>query len=130
MNSNDVQQTPREFGTSAEQVAVAYLLRRGWRILDTNYHIRQGEIDIIGRDGDHLVFVEVKSSHHPGGWFPGDRIDETKRKHMQIAASHYISQHEIPAGGVRFDAILMTAVKGDEWKIEHIKDAFRVDSNG
>ncbi len=130
MNSNDVQQTPREFGTSAEQAAVAYLKRKGWRILETNYHTRQGEIDIIGKDGGHLVFIEVKSSHHPGGWFPGDRIDATKRKRMQLAASHYISRHEIPAGGVRFDAILMTAVKDNEWKIVHVKDAFRVDSNG
>ncbi|HHE47042.1 MAG TPA: YraN family protein [Bacteroidetes bacterium] len=118
-----------EFGASAEQAAAAYLRRKGCRLLETNYHTRRGEIDIICRDGDSLVFVEVKSTRDPDGWYPGDRIDKRKRKRIQLAASHYISHHEIPAGAVRFDAVLMTATRRGEWKINHVRDAFRIDES-
>jgi len=118
---------PRTKGANAEQAAAAYLKRKGWRILDMNYHTRRGEIDIIGRDGDQLVFIEIKSSSSPAGWDLGDRIDRRKRKKIALTATEYISRHEIPAGGIRFDAILMTAAKFGEWTINHIKDAFRMD---
>ncbi|MDP8238284.1 MAG: YraN family protein [Candidatus Hatepunaea meridiana] len=119
--------TPHKLGSDAELAAAAYLKQKGLRILEKNYRIRQGEIDIIAQDKDQLVFVEVKSSSNSNGWYPGERIDSRKRKHIQITASQYISEHEIPAGGIRFDAILMTTTVYKEWKIEHIVDAFRVE---
>ncbi|NQT34702.1 YraN family protein [bacterium] len=117
---------PHELGSSAEQSAAAFLKRKGWRILKMNYRTRYGEIDIIGMDKDLLVFVEVKSSSRQNGWFPGDRIDSKKQKKIRLVASEYIAKHEIPAGGIRFDAVLMTAAKRGEWLINHIIDAFRI----
>jgi len=118
-----------ELGKAAEKTAAAYLKRKGWRILETNYHIVQGEIDIIGQEGNYLVFVEVKSSSKSSDWDQAERINIRKQRRLQLAASDYISSHEIPSGGIRFDAILMTATERDEWKIEHLTDAFRPDES-
>jgi len=122
--------SPRKLGSEAERTAVGYLQRRRWRILDTNYHTRQGEIDIIARDGDQLVFVEVKSSQKQTEWYAGNRIDLRKQKRMLLTARHYIASHEIPVGGIRFDAVIMVAKPNGEWSIEHIKDAFRIEEDG
>ncbi len=118
---------PHALGKEAEKTATAYLKRKGWRILTTNYHTKQGEIDIIGSEGNCLVFIEVKSSSKSSDWDPIERIDFHKQRHIQLAASNFISTHEIPIGGIRFDAILMTATERGEWKIKHLTDAFRVD---
>ncbi len=116
---------PGEAGHRAELAAAAYLKHRGYRIITSNYRTTRGEIDIICRDGNCLVFVEVKSAERSGGWFPGERIDARKRERLRLAGLDYISSHEVPAGGIRFDAIIMTGKVQDEWSIEHIPDAFR-----
>lgn len=116
-------------GRMAEAAAAAHLKRKGFRVLETNWRTRRGEIDIVCRDGDRLVFVEVKSAGSKGGWFPGERIDRRKRERLRLAALDYISRREIPAGGIRFDALIMTRTPRGEWGIEHIRDAFRFDES-
>jgi putative endonuclease len=127
MNDFNIEPSPREKGAEAEHVAVEYLKKHGLRVCELNYHTRQGEIDIVARENDQLVFIEVKSSSKPSDWYAGERIDQRKRRRMQLAALHYIASHEIPAGGMRFDAVIMVAARGDEWSIEHIRDAFIID---
>ena len=83
---NFADKSPREMGSEAERTAVEYLKRRGWSILEVNYHTRRGEIDIIGRDEDELVFVEVKSAGKPTDWYAGERIDLRKRKRIELTA--------------------------------------------
>ncbi len=119
----------KEFGAEAEKTAAAYLRRRGYKILRMNYHTRRGEIDIICMIDNMLVFVEVKSASKKTDWDPVYRIDAKKQQRMKHAANDYIVKNELPAGGVRFDAVIMTATERNDWKIKHIEDAFRIEDS-
>ena len=81
--------SPREKGNAAERTAAEYLKRKGWRILETNYHTRRGEIDIIARDRNDIVFCEVK--YRKGANPPSlELITTEKQKKIVKAAYSYI----------------------------------------
>lgn len=107
-------------GRDAETLAGAFLQRAGLAIVTRNYRCRFGEIDLIARDGDTLVFVEVRmrASDRFGG--AAASITGAKRGRLLRAARHYIARLA-PAPPCRFDALL---VNGADRSIEWIKDAF------
>ena len=106
-------------GAFGEDRAVSFLKHLDYEILHRNYRVSHLEIDIICRDGDCLVFVEVKNS--PSGAFghPASWIDAKKQEKLRRAAQAYIDDHEITGLDIRFDAV--TIMKG---AIEHYKNAF------
>lgn len=127
---NNRKNTAHDTGKIGEEIAEAYLKKRGFRILQNNYRTRRGEIDLVCRDNEFLVFVEVKSEEHETGRFIGERVDLRKQKRIILAALDYLANNEIPAGGCRFDVVLLSGISRGEWKIRHIRDAFRLeDSN-
>ena len=107
-------------GSDAENLAAAFLQRAGLKIVARNYRCRFGEIDLIARDGNTLVFVEVRmrSSDRYGG--AAASITATKRAKLLRAARHYIANAAQPPA-CRFDALL---VNGKERTIEWLKNAF------
>jgi putative endonuclease len=108
-------------GNQAEQIAAKFLQRNGLELLQRNYRCRHGEIDLVMRDGDTLVFIEVRlrSSDQFGG--AAGSIDAAKRKRITLAARHYLAaQPFLPP--CRFDAVLMSAL--DEQSLEWRKNAF------
>ncbi|QOJ08696.1 YraN family protein [Nitrosomonas sp. H1_AOB3] len=108
-------------GSDAEQRAAIFLQQQKLTLLERNYRCRFGEIDLIMREGDTVVFIEVKmrSSDRFGGAVAS--ITAAKRLKLTRAARHYLAEHEgdLPC---RFDAILISG----EWKneIEWIRNAF------
>ena len=106
-------------GREAEQQAFDYLRRHGLIEVERNYRCRFGEIDLIMRDGQTLVFVEVrKRASSAFGGAPAS-IDARKQHKLLVAARHYIgSKGKIP--DCRFDAVLLN---GDN-RIEWIRNAF------
>jgi putative endonuclease len=106
-------------GAAAEAMAAEFLVARGLAILARNYRCRSGEIDLIARDRDTLVFVEVRlrSSAAFGG--AAASITAAKRRRIARAARHYLATlgREPPC---RFDAILFDAP--DAQRIEWLKD--------
>lgn len=105
-------------GILGEWQAARYVRRQGMRILARRYRTAHGEIDLIARDGDTLVFIEVKSRPR-GAIGEGVRaVGADKRRHMAYAAQCYLLSHG-PADKVRFDVIEITA--SGPW---HIKNAF------
>ncbi|MDE6852241.1 MAG: YraN family protein [Lachnospiraceae bacterium] len=111
----------REIGSRYEQKAVSFLKQNGYRILETNYRNRYGEIDIIASKESCLIFVEVKyrASHQYGD--PLEAVDQWKQGRISRSALYYCSKRpdgmEIPC---RFDVI---ALDGDH-QIRHIENAF------
>ncbi len=79
-------------GNKGEELACQYLKNQGYKILEKNYHIRAGEIDIIAKDGEYLVFVEVKTrfSHQYG--LPKESITYQKIKHLLRTAAFYLQK--------------------------------------
>lgn len=107
-------------GAEAEALAAAFLERRGLRIIERNYRCRLGEIDLVAREGDTIVFVEVRQRSSRA--FGGAAASITARKRMRLAraARHYLSRMgTLPA--CRFDAVL---IEGSPAQIEWLRDAF------
>ena len=108
-------------GAEAEATAAAFLERRGLTVLERNYRCRLGEIDLIARDGDTTVFVEVRRRASSDA-FGGARASITSAKRMKLvrAARFYLSrQRTMPP--CRFDALL---IEGEPPRIDWIRDAF------
>jgi len=98
-------------GGAAEVKAAAYLEAQGLRVLETNYHCRRGEIDIIAEEGDMLVFVEVKQRRYLSD--AAVSIHYRKQQRLTAAASHYLSGSF--ARPCRFDAVLFDKDNNVEW---------------
>ena len=107
----------RETGLLGEWRAARYLKRRGYQILEKRYRAGHNEIDLICRDGNDTVFVEVKARPQ-GRLGEGVRaVNGKKRERMKNAASHYLRFH--PCACVRFDVIEISAAG-----LRHMKNAF------
>lgn len=110
----------RAVGNSYEKRAGAYLEQQGYEVLEYNFRSRQGEIDIIARDGEYLVFVEVKYRRNAAMGTPFEAVDWKKQRIISRTASYYCLTHgygeTMPC---RFDVV---AVQGDE--IQVLKNAF------
>lgn len=107
-------------GGAAEEIAARHLARHGLVILDRNYRCRGGEIDLVARDGETLVFVEVRlrRSQRFGG--AGASVDARKQARVLVAARHYLAgRGERPC---RCDVVALDAL--DPARIEWIRDAF------
>lgn len=107
-------------GAAAEAIAETYLTRRGLTVLERNWRVRGGEIDLICQDGRTLIFVEVRlrTGHDYGG--AAESITLAKRRRLILAARHYLAgKPEVPC---RFDAVLMDGL--DEAHLEWIRNAF------
>ncbi len=101
-----------------ERVAAFYLLLKGYRILGFNYRTRFGEIDIICRDGETIVFVEVKYRKSERFGSAEEFVTEKKIERIIKTARQFISEKRLE-GTFRFDVV---AING--FKIKHIKNAF------
>jgi putative endonuclease len=95
------------FGSRGEDLACAELQRRGYAILERRYRCRLGEIDIIARDGDVTVFVEVKAREN--GEFGGGAAAVTPAKQRTVArvAMDYIARHRLVDRPCRFDVVVV-----------------------
>ena len=105
-------------GAAAEDRAAEHLQRRGLKLVARNWRCRQGEIDLILRDGATLVFVEVRSRASATFGGAGASITLAKQAKLIRAAEHYLLQHPDPAP-CRFDAVL---IDGDE--LQWLRNAF------
>ena len=109
----------RETGTQYEERAAEYLIAQNYQILERNYRIRSGEIDIIARDGTVLVFIEVKYRKNDESRNPLEAVDIRKQRKIIKVARYYLYQKKYGDVPCRFDVI---GICGSH--IEHIKDAF------
>lgn len=111
-------------GTLGEWVAADFLERLGYRIVERNYtYGRAGEIDIVARDGEVLVFCEVKARTSDRCGEPEYAITRKKQAQLRYLATAYLYEHGIDEQEVRFDAVAIT-FDGRCSKIDHFKNAF------
>ncbi len=112
----------RFFGERGERAAARYLKREGMRILVRSYRIPSGEIDLIARQGDLLVFVEVKTRKQGA---PAEAVGPLKQKRLTSAAMHFLKRHGLLECRWRFDIVAVVwADVGRDPRIEHIPNAF------
>ena len=106
----------------AERLARRHLEGLGWAILAANYVVRGGELDLVARDGDTVVFVEVRQRRSARHGHPAETLDRGKRVRWRRAALRYLARElGEPDAPARFDAVL---VLGDEAspRLTHLRD--------
>ena len=113
------------FGALGEKLAAKYLKQQHYKILHKNYKNKLGEIDIIARDGEEIVFVEVKTrsvSPYLGGQYA---VDKRKQFHIMRAAAYFLDTKKLTLQP-RFDVLEMEIDRstGQLIKVNHYKSAF------
>ncbi|TFV63451.1 UNVERIFIED_ORG: YraN family protein [Bacillus sp. AZ43] len=116
--------TRNELGARGEAIAVSYLTGRGFRVLDRNWRCRDGELDIVARDGDALVFCEVKTRRGVGYGHPVEAVTVVKQRRMRTLAHRWLAAHDEHAPDLRFDVVGVLVRSSGPALVTHLPAAF------
>jgi len=111
-----------ELGKIGEQIAVNFLIKKGYKIKERNWRFKKAEVDIIAQIANTLVAVEVKTRSTDVFGDPQEFIKEKQKKMLVHAVDEYVISKDLDVE-VRFDVIGIIKNK-DETTIEHLEDAF------
>jgi putative endonuclease len=115
----------KELGKKGEELALRFLKKRGYRIIEKNYVCKMGEMDIIAKEKDTLVFIEVKTRTSMAFGPPQLAVTRFKQRQLSKVALYYLKEKRLENVKARFDVVAILLVqKGEE--IELIKDAFEL----
>lgn len=113
----------KELGKRGEEIALQFLKKKGYRILQKNYVCKLGEIDLIAQEKDTLTFVEVKTRRSTTFGPPQMAVDQKKQEQLSKAALHFLKERRLEEAKARFDVVaILLSPKGAE--IELIRNAF------
>ena len=115
-----------QLGQEGEGIAEQYLLKQGYQIIEKNFRSQQGEVDLIARDGDYLVFVEVKSYSYRSYGSPVGAVRKNKKQSVIHAARTYLYKKKIKDTYCRFDVVTIYRKMDGSQAIELYKNAFMV----
>ena len=110
-------------GKQGEDIAARYLLKKGLALITRNFRDKFGEIDIIAKDRETLVFVEVKTRRSDHFGLPEEAVTPAKQQQIIRVASSYLVQHRLLDVPVRFDVMAITIKQGNP-QINHLVSAF------
>ena len=119
----------RKSGKHFEEYAARFLQKKGLKLLTQNFHAYRGELDLVMRDGETLVFVEVKFRKNSNFGSAAETVTLKKQQHMVLAAQFYLQSHQqFSQLACRFDVIAIngTSRQDDNPKIDWIKNAFLI----
>ena len=115
-------------GQAGEEAAARHLESKGYRLVARRYRTRMGEIDLVARDGDVLVFIEVKTRSATGFGRPEEAVGFLKQARLSRLASLFLAAHPALAregADCRFDVVSVLWRGGERPVVDHIEDAFR-----
>ena len=115
----------KTLGILGEELASHYVRKRGYKLLVRNYRCPLGEIDLVARDRNTLVFIEVKTRRSLERGLPTESITSHKRAQITRCAQYYLKQYAVSEVPCRFDAVSVILSPEKEPDIELIRDAFR-----
>lgn len=116
----------RAIGQSAEDAAAAFLERAGLRVVARNVRFPEGEIDLVCRERDVWIFVEVKCRQATWGDGPAAAVSWQKRRRLGRLAEHYVKWKGLAGARCRFDVVAVTVGARGERTVRHIPNAFDV----
>ena len=120
-----MQNRQQKFGKKGEALAVRRLKKAGYKIIETNYRTRLGEIDIIAQDKDTIVFVEVKSRRSVHFGNPKQAVTTQKQRKISMVALYYLKTTGQTAARARFDVVTVISNR-DQPQVDIIKNAFEL----
>lgn len=106
-------------GKIGETLAIKFLEDQGYKILETNYSNKLGEIDIIAKDNDRIVFIEVKERASAKFGYPREAVNSYKQQKIQMVANCYLKNKRLMDSYIRFDVVEILA-----GNLTHLKNAF------
>ncbi len=112
----------QSLGRMGESLAGAFLKNKGYTILEKNWHTPYGEIDLIARQNESIVFVEVKTRSNNSLGPPEISITPRKAEHMRGAAEYYIQQHSETQAEWRIDLVTILLQPGAPAAIDHFEN--------
>jgi putative endonuclease len=113
----------KEIGKRGEEIALRFLKRNGYQIIEKNYVCRMGEMDLIAKEKDTLVFVEVKTRTSTAFGPPQLAVNPTKQRQLSKVALSFLKEKKLEDVKARFDVVAVL-VRARNEEIELIKDAF------
>lgn len=114
----------KSLSAKGEEAAVRFLEHRGYEILERNWKCDAGEADIIAKDGDWIIFVEVKTRRSADQGFPSEAVNKRKRERYEKIAISYFTENDFKDLNVRFDVIAIVVMAPDRALIRHHLNAF------
>lgn len=114
----------QQLGLRGEEKVADYLQKKGYTILVKNYRCKAGEIDIIARDGEELVFIEVKTRSSLRFGSPAEAVTPRKQRQITRTAQWYLSERQLFDVPARFDVITVLGADQANATIDHIDNAF------
>lgn len=119
-----MQTQDQQFGADSESMAVTFLKENGYKIIERNYRTKIGEIDIIAKDGDTIVFIEVKA-RKTRAYNPKEAVTSSKKRKISMVALYYLKSTRQINKRARFDAVAIDSAK-KSGAVEIIKNAFEL----
>ena len=117
-------------GAEGERLAVRFLKKKGYKILQRNYAVGAGEVDLVALDGADLVFAEVKSRASADFAPPESSITRVKQRRMALVAQDYCRRHNLDGVNARFDVITVLLLPTGKHDIQHFEGAFFLPAHG
>jgi len=113
-----------QHGQLGERTAKRYLKRSGLKFLTANFRSERGEVDLIFRDGDCLVFIEVKTRSREDWLRPAAAVDAERRRRLTRTALDYLRLLKNPQVKVRFDIVEVLLVNSQVREVRHLENSF------
>ncbi len=122
-HEHELRTDKKELGKRGEDLALRFLKKNGYRIIERNYVCKLGEIDIIAREKDTLAFIEVKTRRSTAFGPPQLAVNSAKQMQLSRAALYFLKEKRLGDVKARFDVVaILLGTEGEE--IELIKNAF------
>lgn len=118
-----MRESTRNMGQQGENMAFSYICQQGYRVVERNYRCPYGEVDLIAKDGEIFVFIEVKSRQSTLFGQPEEAVDFKKRKKLSTVALWYLAEKKIDNYHARFDVVSILLSKQPP-EIRLFRDAF------
>jgi putative endonuclease len=117
--------TRLELGKRGEELALRKIKRLGYRCIARNYRCALGEVDLIAKDGDTLVFIETKTRKGASLAYAKEAVDARKRRQLSKVALAFMKANNCCEVKSRFDVVAVS-LQGDQERVEIIKNAFEL----
>lgn len=117
----------RDIGILGEALAEKYIKNQGYIVIEKNFRCKIGEIDIVGKDKEHITFIEVKSRYNKDFGSPAEAVNYYKQRKLYKTAEFYIMKNKLYNFTFRFDVIeILLKLESNRYELRLIKDAFQI----
>lgn len=117
----EVEPTRARVGAEGEDFAVRFLTKQGMRLLDRNWRCREGEIDLVLRDGDVIVICEVKTRRSLAFGHPVEAVTRAKLARLRRLAGRWLAEHRVDSSGVRLDVVALHLLPDETYQVQHVR---------